>query len=99
MPCLCTLHLSCRCCCCCSSFGQSAAWPGNFSALSSNEYLDQLPKFKTPRVLEARARSSRCFDFDYYMKENPDLKHIWGNITLLWRHFVYYGQFDARPHK
>ncbi|WIA10790.1 hypothetical protein OEZ85_010958 [Tetradesmus obliquus] len=78
---------------------QSAAWPGNFSALSSNEYLDQLPKFKTPRVLEARARSSRCFDFDYYMKENPDLKHIWGNITLLWRHFVYYGQFDARPHK
>eukprot|EP00878_Enallax_costatus_P024831 GHUV01026523.1.p1 GENE.GHUV01026523.1~~GHUV01026523.1.p1 ORF type:complete len:299 (+),score=79.13 GHUV01026523.1:220-1116(+) len=79
---------------------QSATWPaGNFSAISSNEYLDDLYKFKTPRVLEARARGSRCFGFDYYMRTNPDLKPLWGDLQALWRHYVYYGQFDARPHK
>eukprot|EP00879_Flechtneria_rotunda_P012042 GHRR01012577.1.p1 GENE.GHRR01012577.1~~GHRR01012577.1.p1 ORF type:complete len:347 (+),score=93.53 GHRR01012577.1:547-1587(+) len=78
---------------------QATSWTGNFSSLSTNEYLDELHKIKTPRVLEARARGSHCFDFDYYMRENPDLKPIWGNLQALWRHYVYYGQFDARPHR
>eukprot|EP00775_Hariotina_reticulata_P012780 gene12780-12909_t len=78
---------------------QSASWPGSFNATSSNEYLDELYKFKTPRVLESRARGSACFDFDFYLKQNPDLKPLWGKPLAIWRHFVYYGQFDARPHK
>jgi len=78
---------------------QSTSWPGTFNATSSNEYLDEIYKFKTPRVLEARARGSACFDFDFYLKQNPDLKPLWGKPLAIWRHFVYYGQFDARPHK
>ncbi|KAF8068311.1 UVR8 [Scenedesmus sp. PABB004] len=85
---------------------QSDAWAAapagggrNFSALSRNEYLDQLHRHKAPRVLEARARGAGCFDFDYYAKENPDLRALWGDATGLWRHYVYYGQFAARPHR
>lgn len=85
---------------CVASCLQSAAWPpDNFSSLSTNEYLDDLHRFKAPRVLQARARGFRCFDFDHYMRLNPDLKSMRGNLQALWRHYVYYGQFDARPHR
>lgn len=70
-----------------------------YGSLSSNEYIDQFPKHKTAPVLMARARNANCFDFTYYAKENPDLKPMWGDIKGLWRHWVYYGQFDYRPHK
>lgn len=76
---------------------QSSAWPpGDFSALAANEFVDARAKFRAPHVLVARARGARCFDFDAYMKANPDLKHLWGNITGLWYHFVYTGQFEPR---
>jgi hypothetical protein len=78
---------------------QARTWSGNYSSISSNEYIDDLPKYKAGPVLMARARNARCFDFTFYAKENPDLKPIWGDIQGLWRHWVYYGQFDYRPHR
>lgn len=68
-------------------------------AITSNEYSDQLHKFKAPAVLQARARGAGCFDFTFYAKENADLRALWRDPLGLWRHWVYYGQFDYRPHK
>lgn len=78
---------------------QSGVWLGDYQNITSNEHIDDLFKHKTPRILIARARSANCFDFSFYAKENPDLKPLWGDIKGLWRHWVYYGQFDYRPHK
>jgi hypothetical protein len=69
----------------------------NASGLAANEYLSDLARFKTPHVLEARARGAKCFDFDHYASHNPDLSPIAANQLALWRHFVYYGQFESRP--
>ncbi|KIY94228.1 Fatty acyl-CoA reductase 1 [Monoraphidium neglectum] len=68
------------------------------AALAANEYAEDPARFKAPRVLEMRARGGRCFDFDYYVEENPDLKVLGSGKEDLWRHFVYTGQFEARMH-
>lgn len=78
---------------------QSSTWQSQYNSLGSNEYVDDLSKYKAAPVLIARARNANCFDFTFYAKENPDLKPMWGDIKGLWRHWVYYGQFDYRPHK
>ena len=46
-----------------------------------------------------RAKGGKCFDFDYYVKLNPDLGVLGGGKEDLWRHFVYTGQFEARAHR
>lgn len=82
---------------------QASSWQqglgANFSSVLSNEYLDDLDKFKAGPILVARARGANCFDFTYYAKANPDLKPLWTDVKALWRHWVYHGQFDYRPHK
>lgn len=70
----------------------------NLSFLSTNEYITQEAKFKTPRILEARARGNMCFDFDFYTKHNPELQ-VLTTHEALWKHYVYYGQFEERPHR
>lgn len=66
---------------------------------ASNEAAASPGRFRAPRVLEMRARGGKCFDFEYYVKENPDLKVLGSKQEDLWRHFVYTGQFEAREHR
>jgi hypothetical protein len=74
--------------------------------ISSNEYQDQSHKFKLPKVLEAKARGSACFDFQFYAEheKNQDLRDAdTGKARLsdseLWNHFVHHGQFEARAYR
>eukprot|EP00955_Chlamydomonas_euryale_P061361 358009-Chlamydomonas_euryale.AAC.4 len=58
---------------------------------------------QVPRVLAAKARGHACFDFDLYVAANDDLAAAapgtgWTR-SALWKHFVYFGQFEARPHR
>lgn len=69
------------------------------AASAANEFVESPGKFKVPRILEMRARGGRCFDFEFYEKENPDLKVLGSGKEDLWRHFVYNGQFEARVHR
>lgn len=81
-----------------ASIGSNSSSTNGSASLESNQYLAELPRFKTPRVLEMRARGGRCFDFDYYLSANPELLGVVGESKEeVWRHFVYYGQFEARP--
>ena len=44
-----------------------------------------------------RARSSRCFDFDFYLKSSAHLLHLDNPSPAdLWEHFVRTGQFKLR---
>lgn len=72
---------------------------GNYTYLTGNDYLEHLSRYKTPKVLELRARGGRCFDFEYYRGANPDLQYVGTSKEALWRHYVYYGQFEIRDHK
>lgn len=69
------------------------------AALSRNEAVTDRAKFRVPRVLEMRARGARCFDFDFYTENNPDLAVLGTGKEDIWRHFVYNGQFEARRHR
>ncbi|GAX76065.1 hypothetical protein CEUSTIGMA_g3508.t1 [Chlamydomonas eustigma] len=66
--------------------------------ITSNEYMSDTPRFKIPRVLEAKARGPSCFDFDFYSEHNSDLRNVNSNSSL-WRHYVYFGQFESRPYR
>ena len=72
-------------------------WPSMISFPSCDRYLADTPRFKIPRVLEAKARGHACFDFDFYLKGNRDLQSVENNTEALWRHYVYFGQFESRP--
>lgn len=70
---------------------------GNATLVSSNEYVTNQAKFKMPKILEAKARGSTCFDFDFYIQHNADLG-VLKTHEALWKHYIYFGQFEARPH-
>lgn len=72
--------------------------PDNTTWISSNEYIEHQPRYKIGKVLVAKARGSSCFDFPYYSENNADLQILHTNQSL-WKHFVYYGQFESRPHR
>jgi hypothetical protein len=97
-----------------SSFSSSLSPPPPLSArraesLAANAYASELPRFRAPRVLEARARGGACFDADAYARWNGDLKPLAeaasaaagakaaeeARHSALWRHYVYFGQFET----
>jgi hypothetical protein len=78
---------------------QARSWAGDFASLAANDYVDAPGKHRAPAVLTARARGAQCFDFNYYMKANGDVRAMWDDVRAMWRHWVYYGQFEYRPHK
>lgn len=73
-----------------------SAGPRNRSANAlANYYVNHQPQLRTPKVLEAIAHGQACFDVAYYLARNPDLAPL-GSDKSLWRHYVYYGQFEPR---
>jgi len=75
---------------------ENSGYSGSKSLITSNEYLSDTPRFKIPRVLEAKARGPECFDFEFYKSQNRDLLTV-NKTTALWLHYVYFGQFESRP--
>ncbi|MEW5312893.1 MAG: hypothetical protein WDW38_004491 [Sanguina aurantia] len=76
----------------------TASYHENASVLATSEYADKPDKFKAPKVLEAKARGSACFDFTFYRAHNLDL-FVLKSDKACWKHFVYFGQFEFRPHR
>eukprot|EP00195_Chlamydomonas_chlamydogama_P010072 CAMPEP_0202914022 /NCGR_PEP_ID=MMETSP1392-20130828/62019_1 /ASSEMBLY_ACC=CAM_ASM_000868 /TAXON_ID=225041 /ORGANISM="Chlamydomonas chlamydogama, Strain SAG 11-48b" /LENGTH=431 /DNA_ID=CAMNT_0049605511 /DNA_START=282 /DNA_END=1577 /DNA_ORIENTATION=- len=83
-----------------STSSQHQGHAAGYDLVLSNEYLEDMPRFKIPKILEAKVRGSTCFDFSFYLQHNTDLAQAAVNDSeALWRHFVYFGQFEARPHR
>ena len=70
--------------------------PVQAHTLSANAYADNARAVKAPRIAAMRARSSRCFDFDFYLRRNAArLSHLDNPSPAdLFEHFVRYGQFE-----
>ncbi len=79
----------------------SAAPQCSNALICSNAYLSDTPRFKIPRVLEAKARGPSCFDFEFYQSHNKDLAgdEEVNSTSALWKHYVYFGQFESRPYR
>jgi hypothetical protein len=68
----------------------------NATAVAANKHTaSQAAMNKAIRVLEAEARGSACFDAQQYKGSHPDLQALAGDKEL-WRHWVYFGQFEGR---
>lgn len=79
------------------------AWlhPTNTShSVVGNQYLDETPRFKLPKILEKLTQGSQCFDFDFYLDQNDDVRKSvqqdGSTLQDVWEFFVYYGQFEPR---
>ncbi|MEW5303409.1 MAG: hypothetical protein WDW36_006105 [Sanguina aurantia] len=68
------------------------------SAVSFNDYLRNANKHRVPKILEKIAHGQECFDAAYYLLKNADLAMFDTDLDL-WKHFVYFGQFEPRQHR
>lgn len=74
----------------------AASTAPNGATLASNDYLARLAQHKTPRILAMRAHGAACFDAPFYLAANPHLASSYPSNEALWRHFIFYGQFEYR---
>ena len=54
---------------------------------------------KLPKMAYLRYRGNSCFDWQYYMSSNSDLKGAFATVTDAWEHFVNLGAFEGRLHR
>lgn len=55
--------------------------------------------YKLPKMAYLRYRGNSCFDWQYYMSSNSDLKGAFASVTDAWEHFVTLGAFEGRLHR
>lgn len=67
---------------------------GQFDILS-NEYKEDMARFRKVRKAYFTMRGPACFDDEYYVKENPDLK-VYTSPEERWAHFLRAGAFEGR---
>ncbi|KAL6769281.1 hypothetical protein ACKKBG_A30390 [Auxenochlorella protothecoides x Auxenochlorella symbiontica] len=54
----------------------------------------------TYRIAYLRARGGSCFDHNYYLRHNPDLRAAgMTSSSELYGHYTYFGQFEERAVK
>jgi hypothetical protein len=65
--------------------------------ITSNAYVQMLPKVQAEMALLNEARGSGCFDVVFYREHNPDVKAA--TPEDVWQHFLRHGQFEMRTHR
>ncbi|KAI8473473.1 MAG: hypothetical protein J3K34DRAFT_518952 [Monoraphidium minutum] len=72
----------------------------NVSArIAGNDYKQSAARFKLPRVLTALVRGMSCFDVDFFVARNADVRSQSQYPHVVWRFFVYMGQFEDRAYR
>ncbi|KIY98294.1 hypothetical protein MNEG_9668 [Monoraphidium neglectum] len=64
-----------------------------------NEYKNGSARFKLSRVLTALVRGMKCFDVDFFVARNADVRSQSQHPHVVWRFFVYVGQFEDRAYR
>ncbi|KAI7836092.1 hypothetical protein COHA_010020 [Chlorella ohadii] len=63
--------------------------------VASNAYRDNNKPLRAPRLAYLQARGPECFDWQYYLQQNQDLKHYTTKAEL-WSHFLRGGAYEGR---
>lgn len=71
---------------------------GGGPEILSNEYREDMERFRRPKKAYMQLRGPDCFDADYYLAENPDLK-VHKTKEELWGHFLRAGAFEGRNYR
>lgn len=66
---------------------------------AGNQYKKEMPRYKLPHILSGLVRGLKCFDVDYFISRNPDMRPHAANPNVIWRFFVYMGQFEDRAYR
>ena len=62
--------------------------------VSSNDWAANPDVYRLPKMLSLQAIGPTCFDADFYLYKNKDLRDI--PHELLFAHFIFNGQFEGR---
>jgi hypothetical protein len=65
----------------------------------TNQWITNHWTAKSEKLVYMNTRGPACFDFDYYVENNSDIKDIAQDELSMWEHFVLVGQFHARKHR
>ena len=63
-------------------------------ATNSNQMTSNKLSLRMGRIIEMLLRGPTCFDFDSYLRANPDLEGL--SRELIWLRFVLEDQFTGR---
>jgi hypothetical protein len=61
--------------------------------------LDNYLDLTAGRILAAAAKGPDCWDCDFYLTRNKDLKELGYSCFDAFSHYVNNGQFELRPHR
>eukprot|EP00890_Picochlorum_soloecismus_P001815 jgi/Picsp_1/2634/NSC_00864-R1_hypothetical protein VOLCADRAFT_105929 [Volvox carteri f. nagariensis] len=67
--------------------------------IQNNAWISNHWRYKAEKLVSMNVRGPSCFDFEYYLEENPDLARYEWDEMALWEHFLLLGQFQARMHR
>lgn len=67
--------------------------------VNSNEWTADPWKMRATKMAGMNARGPGCFDFEYYVANNPDVASEAGDPLRLWEHWLLLGQFQGRTHR
>ena len=83
--------------------------PESRPGVHTNQWIATHWTAKSEKLVYMNARGPGCFDFGYYLEQNPDLRGTIGTVSangevavddlMVWEHFVLLGQFHARKHR
>eukprot|EP00201_Polytomella_parva_P021493 CAMPEP_0175041996 /NCGR_PEP_ID=MMETSP0052_2-20121109/2277_1 /TAXON_ID=51329 ORGANISM="Polytomella parva, Strain SAG 63-3" /NCGR_SAMPLE_ID=MMETSP0052_2 /ASSEMBLY_ACC=CAM_ASM_000194 /LENGTH=447 /DNA_ID=CAMNT_0016304677 /DNA_START=295 /DNA_END=1638 /DNA_ORIENTATION=- len=72
----------------------SPGYSSNLSNINSTAFSEADSNVRFMLLTESFGR--QCFDDDFYLKNNPDLVGLEDAKDTVWKHFVYFGQFEKR---
>lgn len=67
--------------------------------IHNNAWISKHWTYKRDKLVTMNSRGPECFDFEYYVQQNPDLKRMKGDDMALWEHFLLLGQFQAKKYR
>jgi hypothetical protein len=67
--------------------------------VDTNEWISDHWAVKADRLVAMNARGPSCFDFIFYVEQNPDLGDLARQPLAMWEHFMLLGQFQGRRHR
>lgn len=68
-------------------------------SINTNEWITDSWRLKSEKLITMNARGPGCFDFKFYLDNNPDLMYLADKPLAVWEHFLVAGQFQGRTHR
>lgn len=76
--------------------GSTDEYRSTMNSIERNAWITKHWTYKRDKLVTMNSRGPECFDFDYYVQRNPELKRMQGDDMALWEHFLLLGQFQAK---